>query len=215
MGGASCTFRLTRSPDFLGAEYGGLHASRYAGGHCCGARAGVVGQGCDSQPGRDSRALALESQESSSEPSSAQAGSQRSIGKVSPRRTVTGDSSMRLRSVRPSVSVGVARPFDRLGARVMTHEPYRSARRVFWVVDNGSFHRGERARARLRATWPRLVLVQREVLTPNDFTSGSVDLHPPGPRRAPGEARGQGSLGRGSCPLSSPPARTRCPGRHA
>ena len=72
----------------------------------------------------------------------------------------------------------------------MTHEPYRSARRVFWVVDNGSSHRGERARVRWRATWPRLVLVhtpvhaswlnqieiyfsivQRKVLTPNDFAS--------------------------------------------
>jgi hypothetical protein len=81
-------------------------------------------------------------------------------------------------------------PFDRLVAQVMTQEPYRSARRVFWVVDNGSSHRGERARARLRAAWPRLVLVhtpvhaswlnqieiyfsivQRKVLTPNDFAS--------------------------------------------
>jgi hypothetical protein len=81
-------------------------------------------------------------------------------------------------------------PFDRLVAQVMTQDPYRSARRVFWVVDNGSSHRGERARARLRAAWPRLVLVhtpvhaswlnqieiyfsivQRKVLTPNDFAS--------------------------------------------
>jgi hypothetical protein len=43
-------------------------------------------------------------------------------------------------------------PFERLVAQVMSREPYRSARRVFWVVDNGSSHRGERARARLRAT---------------------------------------------------------------
>jgi hypothetical protein len=81
-------------------------------------------------------------------------------------------------------------PFDRLVAQVMTHEPYRSARRVFWIVDNGSSHRGERARARLRAAWPHLILVhtpihaswlnqieiyfsivQRKVLTPNDFAS--------------------------------------------
>jgi DDE superfamily endonuclease len=86
-------------------------------------------------------------------------------------------------------TTGIA-PFDRLVAQVMTQEPYRSARRVFWVVDNGSSHRGERARARLRARWPRLVLVhtpvhaswlnqieiyfsivQRKVLTPNDFAS--------------------------------------------
>jgi len=90
---------------------------------------------------------------------------------------------------RCEATTGIA-PFDRLVAQVMAQEPYRSARRVFWVVDNGSSHRGERARARLRATWPRLVLihtpvhaswlnqieiyfsiVQRKVLTPNDFAS--------------------------------------------
>ena len=81
-------------------------------------------------------------------------------------------------------------PFDRLVAQVMDHEPYRSATRVFWVVDNGSSHRGARARARLRATWPQIVpvhtpvhaswlnqieiyfsIIQRKVLTPNDFPS--------------------------------------------
>jgi hypothetical protein len=31
---------------------------------------------------------------------------------------------------------------DRLVDQVMTQEPYRSARRVFWVMDNGSVHRG-------------------------------------------------------------------------
>jgi len=36
-------------------------------------------------------------------------------------------------------------PFDRLVAQVMRGEPYRSARRVFWIVDNGSSHRGRRA----------------------------------------------------------------------
>jgi hypothetical protein len=81
-------------------------------------------------------------------------------------------------------------PFDRLVTQVMTQEPYRSARRVFWIVDNGSSHRGNRAIARLQAAWPTLVLVhtpvhaswlnqieiyfsivQRKVLTPNDFPS--------------------------------------------
>lgn len=33
--------------------------------------------------------------------------------------------------------------FDRLVGDVMGREPYRSARRVFWIVDNGSSHRGE------------------------------------------------------------------------
>ncbi|MFJ7280878.1 IS630 family transposase [Kitasatospora sp. NPDC098663] len=35
-------------------------------------------------------------------------------------------------------------PFMNLVARVMAQEPYASAKRVFWVVDNGSSHRGER-----------------------------------------------------------------------
>jgi DDE superfamily endonuclease len=72
----------------------------------------------------------------------------------------------------------------------MTAEPYRSARRVFWVVDNGSSHRGQAAARRLQGAWPTLHLVhlpvhaswlnqvevyfsviQRKILTPNDFGS--------------------------------------------
>ncbi len=34
-------------------------------------------------------------------------------------------------------------PFTRLVEQVMSTEPYASARRVFWVVDNGSSHRGQ------------------------------------------------------------------------
>jgi hypothetical protein len=81
-------------------------------------------------------------------------------------------------------------PFDRLVAQVMSEEPYRSARRVFWITDNGSSHRGDTACRRLQTTWPSIVLVhtpvhaswlnqievyfsivQRKVLTPNDFVS--------------------------------------------
>jgi hypothetical protein len=81
-------------------------------------------------------------------------------------------------------------PFDRLVAQVMRQHPYRSARRVFWIVDNGSSHRGQRAAARLRAKWPNIILVhtpvhaswlnqievyfsivQRKLLTPNDFAN--------------------------------------------
>ena len=40
-------------------------------------------------------------------------------------------------------SNGIA-PFERLVDQVMSQEPYRSARRVFWIVDNGSSHRGQR-----------------------------------------------------------------------
>jgi transposase len=43
---------------------------------------------------------------------------------------------------------GIVR-FERLVAQVMRQEPYRSARRVFWIVDNGSSHRGQRAAAPL------------------------------------------------------------------
>ena len=81
-------------------------------------------------------------------------------------------------------------PFGRLVTQVMTAEPYASARRVFWVVDNGSSHRGHAAARRLQGTWPtaRLVhlpihaswlnqveiyfsVIQRKILTPSDFAS--------------------------------------------
>lgn len=81
-------------------------------------------------------------------------------------------------------------PFDRLVTQVMTQEPYRSARRVFWIVDNGSSHRGVRSVQRLQtrysnlqvvhgpvhASWLNQIeiyfsIIQRKVLTPNDFTS--------------------------------------------
>src|SRR3989454_9326242 len=50
-------------------------------------------------------------------------------------------------------TTGIA-PFGRLVAQVMRHEPYRSARRVFWITDNGSSHRGRKADERLRRRWP-------------------------------------------------------------
>jgi hypothetical protein len=81
-------------------------------------------------------------------------------------------------------------PFDRLVLQVMSREPYRSASRVFWIVDNGSSHRGQASIDRLQGRWNNLVLVhtpvhagwlnqveiyfsvlQRKVLTPNDFAS--------------------------------------------
>ena len=79
-------------------------------------------------------------------------------------------------------------PFDRLVEQVMTRPPYNDARRVFWIVDNCSAHRGVRAVERLRNRYSQLTLVhapvhaswlnqieiyfsivQRKVLTPNDF----------------------------------------------
>jgi DDE superfamily endonuclease len=80
-------------------------------------------------------------------------------------------------------------PFGRLVEQVMTTEPYASAKRVFWIVDNGSSHRGQASVDRLESTWPtmRLIhlpvhaswldqaeiyfsIVQRKVVNPNDFT---------------------------------------------
>lgn len=48
---------------------------------------------------------------------------------------------------------GIA-PVDRLIGEVMSREPYKSARRVFWIMDNCSAHRGQRAVDRLRSQWP-------------------------------------------------------------
>jgi transposase len=40
-------------------------------------------------------------------------------------------------------------PFMNLVTQIMSTEPYASARRVFWIVDNGSSHRGKKAIDRL------------------------------------------------------------------
>lgn len=90
---------------------------------------------------------------------------------------------------RCEASTGIE-PFNRLVQQLMSREPYYSARRVFWIVDNGSSHRGRASIDRLQARWHNLVLVhtpvhaswlnqveiyfsvvQRKVLTPNDFAS--------------------------------------------
>jgi len=79
-------------------------------------------------------------------------------------------------------------PFGRLVDQVMALPEYRTAPHVFWVVDNGSSHRGEASVRRLLKAYPNAVLVhtpvhaswlnqveiyfsliQRKVLTPNDF----------------------------------------------
>jgi hypothetical protein len=80
--------------------------------------------------------------------------------------------------------------FDRLVAQVMQQRPYRGAPRVFWIMDNGTAHRGARCVARLQRRWPNLIpvhtpvhaswlnqveiyfsVLQRKALTPNDFRS--------------------------------------------
>ncbi|WP_425309115.1 IS630 family transposase [Ammonicoccus fulvus] len=57
---------------------------------------------------------------------------------------------------------GIA-PFADLVHQVMTTEPYASARRVFWVVDNGSSHNGERSIERMNQAWPTATLVHLPV----------------------------------------------------
>jgi len=80
-------------------------------------------------------------------------------------------------------------PFMNLVTQVMSQEPYASAKRVFWIVDNGSSHRGQKAADRLTSAFPNAVMVhtpvhaswvnqveiyfsvvQRKVVSPNDFT---------------------------------------------
>src|SRR5207237_8497878 len=50
-------------------------------------------------------------------------------------------------------------PFGRLVQMVMAQEPYRSAKRVFWIVDNGSSHRGAASIKSLQDTYANLHLV--------------------------------------------------------
>jgi phytoene dehydrogenase-like protein len=47
-------------------------------------------------------------------------------------------------------------PFTALVDQVMNQEPYKSAKRVFWIVDSGSSHKGVAAQARLRDHWSAL-----------------------------------------------------------
>jgi transposase len=83
--------------------------------------------------------------------------------------------------------------FERLVNQVMSQQPYASAERVFWIVDNGSSHRGQAAIQRLAEQYPNAIMVhtpihaswlnqveiyfsiiQRKVLSPNDFTDLSL-----------------------------------------
>ena len=84
-------------------------------------------------------------------------------------------------------------PFDKLIDQFMSQEPYRSANRVFVIVDNGSDHRGQASINRLKAAHPTCILIhtpthaswlnqveiffsliQRKVVSPNDFASLDV-----------------------------------------
>jgi hypothetical protein len=80
-------------------------------------------------------------------------------------------------------------PFGRLVDEVMSTEPYKSARCVYWIVDNGSSHAGKTSINRMQnkyeharlihlpihASWLNQAelffsIVQRKALTPNDFS---------------------------------------------
>jgi hypothetical protein len=84
-------------------------------------------------------------------------------------------------------------PFMELVEEVMTSEPYRSAANVYWVVDNGSSHNGQRSVERMAAAFPHAKLVhlpvhaswlnqieivfsviQRKVIKPADFADLSA-----------------------------------------
>ena len=77
--------------------------------------------------------------------------------------------------------------------QAMNNAPYRHAHRVLWIVDNGTCYRGLASIQRLQGRYPKLRLihgpihanwlnqiecyfsiVQRKVLTPNDFASLSA-----------------------------------------
>ena len=79
-------------------------------------------------------------------------------------------------------------PFQALVDLVMKQEPYASAERVFWILDNGPSHHPSTSPARLRKAYPNLIaihlpvhaswlnqieiyfsILQRKALTPNDL----------------------------------------------
>jgi hypothetical protein len=82
------------------------------------------------------------------------------------------------------------KPFGELVDQVLEQSPYDDAERMFFIVDNGSSHRGNASVERMRRRDKRIILVhtpvhaswlnqveiyfsiiQRKVLTPNDFAN--------------------------------------------
>ncbi len=85
------------------------------------------------------------------------------------------------------------KPFNRLVDQVMSKQPYKTADRVFWIIDNCSSHRGKPFVERLQNKWPNAIavhlpihaswlnqveiyfsIIQKKALTPNDFTDLSA-----------------------------------------
>ncbi|HYS27938.1 MAG TPA: IS630 family transposase [Candidatus Limnocylindria bacterium] len=90
-------------------------------------------------------------------------------------------------AARTPPTVGIV-PFMALIGEVMSQDAYADANRVFIIVDNGSDHRGQASIDRLTGAYPNCILIhtpvhaswlnqveiffsiiQRKVLTPNDF----------------------------------------------
>lgn len=82
------------------------------------------------------------------------------------------------------------KPFGQLVDQVLEQKPYNKSERLFFVVDNGSSHRGKASVDRMRRRDKRIILlhtpvhaswlnqveiyfsiIQRKVLTPNDFAN--------------------------------------------
>ena len=82
------------------------------------------------------------------------------------------------------------KPFGKLVDQVLEQSPYDKAERLFFIVDNGSSHRGNTSVERMRCQDKRIILlhtpvhanwvnqveiyfsiIQRKVLTPNDFVN--------------------------------------------
>ena len=83
-------------------------------------------------------------------------------------------------------------PFQALVDLVMKQAPYASAKRVFWILDNGASHHPSTSPARLKKAYPNLIaihlpvhaswlnqieiyfsILQRKALTPNDLAQRS------------------------------------------
>jgi hypothetical protein len=92
-------------------------------------------------------------------------------------------------------------PFGPLVAQVMNTEPYASARRVFWVVDNGSSHRGQASVERLESTYTtkrgrrRLRLIHCPAALIVAEPGGDLLIHHPAQGAHPQRLRGPGGGG--------------------
>jgi transposase len=122
-------------------------------------------------------------------------------------------------------STGI-KPFMALVEQIMTREPYASATRVFWIVDNGSSHRGQAAvdrlakRFRKRGHHPHptaCLLAQpgRDLLLRRAAQGrGAQRLHPPRPgQAATGRLRAALQRHRSAFSVEVHPSRPRRPAR--